>query len=331
MKKTILRAGFLSLGAWTMFGSPMAGCLPPPPPPSPDPNLVTAFMEIPSLSSCSAEGGDLKTGSEVKVSIVSYANLAANEVNRRLSYTFKKSDDQVQNAAPIRFKIEVPDNYPFKLSFTATSPKCQRCTDCSSSCSGSARIEDKGEDTFNQSVTAGDVFYVHREAFGFKCSCETTCRVQDPPADPGTGGHSGVDDDDDVGVGGGGGTGEPRDDEHEDDDDRDDEDGHDDDEPWSDADELCGAGFRAVGEYATWCGKVNVHTTPDASWRSDSDCTSGCNLNTVAYCKKLWHESSHQVNRESPTAESKTFQDAGCSSAYVHTGFNQYICCAPEH
>jgi hypothetical protein len=93
-------------------------------------------------------------------------------------------------------------------------------------------------------------------------------------------------------------------------------------------DPVCGEGYALVVQYATWCGKVNVHSEGDA-WVTDSDCTSGCNINTVDYCQKFWPEADAQVTVEPVPGELKTFKDAGCGGGYDHEGFAQYACCAP--
>jgi hypothetical protein len=95
-------------------------------------------------------------------------------------------------------------------------------------------------------------------------------------------------------------------------------------------DPLCGQGMDVVGQYATWCGKVNVHQTDDGTWVSDSDCTSGCNINTVSYCQKFWPTSTTQVALEKPSSDNKVFEDWGCSSGFASPGQAQYACCAPR-
>jgi hypothetical protein len=90
----------------------------------------------------------------------------------------------------------------------------------------------------------------------------------------------------------------------------------------------CGAGFKLVGQFATWCGKVNVHTVSGGSWKVDSDCKSGCNLKTVTYCKKFWSTATKVVSVPVDTTL-KPFATAGCKTTYMHRGGNQYACCAP--
>lgn len=92
-------------------------------------------------------------------------------------------------------------------------------------------------------------------------------------------------------------------------------------------DPVCGAGMELVGEFATWCGLVNTHTDGLGGWITDSDCTSGCDVNDLNYCQKFW-PSSTSIVEVSPSG-TKTFFDAGCNLNYNGAGFNQYACCAP--
>lgn len=47
-----------------------------------------------------------------------------------------------------------------------------------------------------------------------------------------------------------------------------------------------------LGRFSRWCGKVNTHKSGGGSWTPDPDCTSGCNIGGLAYCKKFWPASS---------------------------------------
>lgn len=96
----------------------------------------------------------------------------------------------------------------------------------------------------------------------------------------------------------------------------------------------CADGFVPVGTYATWSGKVNVHRAATGSWAVDSDCSSGANVNTVAYCQKYWPASSSQVS-VTPEAGDKPFTAGGgtaptCGGSYPGVGQNQFVCCAPR-
>jgi len=85
----------------------------------------------------------------------------------------------------------------------------------------------------------------------------------------------------------------------------------------------CGGGFNAVGMFATWCGKVNVHSEP-AGWVVDSDCTSGCGVNGASYCQKFWPGASKRVE-VAPDATLKPFATAGCASTNPHRGKKQFV------
>ena len=90
----------------------------------------------------------------------------------------------------------------------------------------------------------------------------------------------------------------------------------------------CPAGTNLLGQYATWCGKVNVHTQGTA-WVSDSDCSSGCNIHTVNYCQKFWPGATVQQVLPAPTSDLKPFKTGGCANTYPSIGHAQYACCAP--
>ena len=90
----------------------------------------------------------------------------------------------------------------------------------------------------------------------------------------------------------------------------------------------CGTGYKMVGQFATWCGKVNVHTVSGGSWKVDSDCKSGCGLNTVTYCQKFWSTATKVVSVPVDSTL-KPFTTAGCATVYMSRGGNQYACCAP--
>lgn len=53
-------------------------------------------------------------------------------------------------------------------------------------------------------------------------------------------------------------------------------------------DPVCGVNMVQVGEYSLWCGKVNMHKDSEGIWVADADCSSGCNVTGVNYCKKFY-------------------------------------------
>ena len=97
----------------------------------------------------------------------------------------------------------------------------------------------------------------------------------------------------------------------------------------------CGAGFVQLGEYATWFGKVNVHRAgTSGTWSVDTDCTSGADVNTVAYCQKFWPSTTKQAQLAAVTADNKPFTSGGgvspaCGGVALHPGQSQFVCCAP--
>ena len=48
------------------------------------------------------------------------------------------------------------------------------------------------------------------------------------------------------------------------------------------------ADSAVLGKISYWSGKVNQHTDASGTWATDSDGSSGANINTLAYCKKFY-------------------------------------------
>jgi len=93
--------------------------------------------------------------------------------------------------------------------------------------------------------------------------------------------------------------------------------------------DVCKEGLELVGEFAIWCGKVNVHTNPlTGVWEVDGDCKSGCNDKGLNYCKKFYPSAS-QVVKIDVSPDKKPFATAGCADQAPHPGKDQYACCAP--
>ena len=79
--------------------------------------------------------------------------------------------------------------------------------------------------------------------------------------------------------------------------------------------------------FATWCGKVNVHTDPQTGvWMADEDCKAGCNVGGVGYCQELYAGAAEIVEIP-PSPEMKPFMTAGCQKEYPNPGKKQYACC----
>ena len=96
----------------------------------------------------------------------------------------------------------------------------------------------------------------------------------------------------------------------------------------------CAAGSTQIGEYATWYGKVNVHRETGGTWLVDTDCSSGADVNTVAYCKKFWPTSVTQIQLAVVSPEAKPFTSGGgsapaCGGVALSPGQVQFACCAP--
>jgi hypothetical protein len=90
---------------------------------------------------------------------------------------------------------------------------------------------------------------------------------------------------------------------------------------------VCPDGLELLGEFATWCGKVNVHTDAlTGVWMPDEKCTAGCNVGGVAYCQELYAGAA-EIVEVPPSPEMKPFMTAGCQEEYPNQGKNQYACC----
>ena len=96
----------------------------------------------------------------------------------------------------------------------------------------------------------------------------------------------------------------------------------------------CPSGYTQLGAYATWYGKVNVHRATGGTWLVDTDCTSGADVNTVAYCKKFWPASIMQVQLAAVSPDPKPFTSGGgsapaCGGLALSAGQLEMACCAP--
>ncbi len=91
--------------------------------------------------------------------------------------------------------------------------------------------------------------------------------------------------------------------------------------------DLCPAGHQLVGEFARWCGKVNVHRGVGQAWVVDADCASGCGVGGLDYCRRFWPAAAVIVAADlSP--EAKPFATAQCREVFMHRGIDQFGCCA---
>ncbi|HKO49917.1 MAG TPA: hypothetical protein VJV79_19435 [Polyangiaceae bacterium] len=89
---------------------------------------------------------------------------------------------------------------------------------------------------------------------------------------------------------------------------------------------ICDGGGQELGQVAYWCSKVNVHSTKDG-WRTDTNCTSGCNVHVLEYCQRFWPLSASYVEM-ALSSELKPFNHAGCADVEYQPGERQYRCCA---
>ena len=87
----------------------------------------------------------------------------------------------------------------------------------------------------------------------------------------------------------------------------------------------CAEGSVLVGEFATWCGKVNVFVDPaTGDWMSDPNCDSGCQENDLSYCQKLYPSATEIISLDL-TDLLKPFKTAGCVDDFPNKGQLQQV------
>ena len=96
-------------------------------------------------------------------------------------------------------------------------------------------------------------------------------------------------------------------------------------------DPICGANMAQVGAYSLWCGKVNMHKNAQGEWLHDADCSSGCNITGVNYCKKFYPTATTIVAVDQTASVVKDWKNAGCAdSSPDGKGISgEAVCCAP--
>lgn len=101
--------------------------------------------------------------------------------------------------------------------------------------------------------------------------------------------------------------------------------------PVSPVDPICGANMAQVGAYSLWCGKVNMHKNAQGVWVHDADCTSGCNIYGVDYCKKFYPNATSVVAVDQTASVVKDWKNAGCAESTPDgKGISgEAVCCAP--
>ena len=86
-----------------------------------------------------------------------------------------------------------------------------------------------------------------------------------------------------------------------------------------------------VGAYSLWCGKVNMHLTAPGVWTHDADCSSGCNVTGVNYCKKFYPNATAVATLDQTASVVKDWKNAGCADSTPDgKGISgEAACCAP--
>ncbi len=91
----------------------------------------------------------------------------------------------------------------------------------------------------------------------------------------------------------------------------------------------CPADCRTVlGRFATWCGKLNVYReSPTQNWDVHRDCSSGCDVDRLAYCQKLWPRTTKVRRVDVSGKPNYTWRNAGCTSVTDdHDGDQEFEC-----
>ncbi|QRN94517.1 C-type lectin domain-containing protein [Archangium violaceum] len=75
-------------------------------------------------------------------------------------------------------------------------------------------------------------------------------------------------------------------------------------------------GYTAItvlGRFARYCGKVNNRQSPGGIWAPDPDCSSGCNIGGISYCKKFWPGSTGIRQVSVSSKPNNVWANAGCA------------------
>gem|GEM_PF-2320065 len=73
--------------------------------------------------------------------------------------------------------------------------------------------------------------------------------------------------------------------------------------------------LSTLGKISYWSGKVNQHTDANGAWQTDSDGTSGADLDKIAYCKKFYPGTTDI--KEASVETNSGWKDAGNSGSYT--------------
>jgi hypothetical protein len=79
------------------------------------------------------------------------------------------------------------------------------------------------------------------------------------------------------------------------------------------------------GRIAYWWGKVNLHTV-NGGWTWDTNCTSGADLDPLAYCRKFWPFTASVTEVPVTQKTGNLWFDAGCQTAYPGNGLREFAC-----
>lgn|GEM_PF-5656051 len=80
------------------------------------------------------------------------------------------------------------------------------------------------------------------------------------------------------------------------------------------------------GRIAYWWGKVNLHTTASGAWTHDTDCTSGANLDPLAYCRKFWPFTASVQEVPVTQKPGAPWLSAGCTGPTAYNGLREFLC-----
>lgn len=81
-----------------------------------------------------------------------------------------------------------------------------------------------------------------------------------------------------------------------------------------------------IGRISYWYGKVNTRRAINGPWLRDEDCTSGANLDPLAYCRKFFPNTTSAIPVAVSPKPPNLWATAGCTELHSGDGFQEWIC-----
>ncbi|NTX41672.1 MULTISPECIES: hypothetical protein [unclassified Myxococcus] len=86
-----------------------------------------------------------------------------------------------------------------------------------------------------------------------------------------------------------------------------------------------------LGKFVRYCGKVNNHQSPGGNWTPDPNCSSGCNIGGLPYCKKFWPASTAIRQVTVSPKQNTVWTNAGCAPIIDDWDGNDEYECVQEN